>query len=161
MMNILRKAPVYVAALALTSLLGPAFARADDDEVAIDSLPAVVADGIRAALGDASLEEIEAITVAGNTLYVAEGEQSGRELTLHVSSSGVVLRRVEEISEVELPEAARTVVTGYGGSVDEVERVTEDGTTTYAVEIDGSRLGDVDIILTPDGAVVSERVDAD
>lgn len=144
---------------ALTLALALPLGAAADDDITLDKCPPAVAEAIRGALADAKIEDIETVTLDGRTLYVAEGERAGRDITVHVTDRGQVIRRDEDIELEEAPAPVRERLAAFGGKVDDIDRVTEGETTRFEVEIDRSDAPDLDVVIDAAGKVISEKTD--
>ncbi|GAA5124318.1 hypothetical protein GCM10023212_23980 [Luteolibacter yonseiensis] len=110
------------------------------------------------------MDEAKSYDIQGRMLYVVEIDlPDKRELRLHVSPDGTLVKMSEEITADELPEAVRAVVDGKaaGGTLDDVERETVGKVVRYRIEIERKRMPDVDLLLDPSGAVLSEKEEAD
>ncbi len=153
------KTPFFLAALFATVLTGTAAAA----EITLAQCPAPVQETIKSNSQNGKLDEIKTVTVSGRTLYVVEFDlAAGRDLKLHISSDGTLVKSREDIALAQLPEAVRTAAQGMvpaGGKIDDVEMEVASGRTTYHIEIDRPNTNDLKVVFSPDGAVVSQRAD--
>ncbi|MBK1816440.1 hypothetical protein JIN84_12505 [Luteolibacter yonseiensis] len=133
-------------------------------EIRLDECPAPVQETVRQYGRQGKVDEAKSYDIQGRMLYVVEIDlPDKRELRLHVSPDGTLVKMSEEITADELPEAVRAVVDGKaaGGTLDDVERETVGKVVRYRIEIERKRMPDVDLLLDPSGAVLSEKEEAD
>lgn len=131
------------------------------DEMALEECPPQVIRAVEAELGGAVVDEVEAVTIEGRTLYIVEGDLNGADVELHVSDTGAVVQYRAEVGLGDVPPAVRDALLGYGGEVDDLESVTEGGATRYEAEIELPGDVDVDVVIDFDGHVISERDELD
>lgn len=131
------------------------------DEIRLDACPPAVQQVIQANLRDGKLDEIEAHRVDDRTLYVAKIDLPGdRDLDVHVSGDGRLLKTNEDVPESEVPAAVagaiKNLTTTTGGRLEDVEREVADGKTTYHAEIDRPNAADLEVVFAEDGALISQ-----
>lgn len=146
---------------ALSLALALPLTAAADDDLTIDKVPPPVAQAIRAALQDAQIDDIETVTLDGRTLYIAEAERGGRDITVHVTDRGQLIRRDEDIKLDEAPAPVRERAKAFAGRVDDIDRVTEGDTIRYEIEIDRDGAPDLDVVIDATGKVLSEKAELD
>lgn len=153
-------------ALLLTTLLGTVFlgaARADHNEVPLSSCPAPVQAAIESHKQGGKLDEIKLINVEGRRLYVVDLDLSGkRDLKLHITADGAVVKTREDVSLTQAPVAVKTTADGLvptGGRIDDVEKEISNGKTTYVVDIDVKNGNDIKAVIAEDGTLISQRAD--
>lgn len=145
---------------ALFSIASLAFAAADD--IPLAQCPPAVQDTVRANLRDGRLDEIERITVQGQTRYIAEIDLPGDDdLKLHIADDGALLKTREDISSKDLPGAVKATLDSYGGKIDDLEKETSGEETTYHADIDRAGKPDLDVVISADGKVIRETEDDD
>lgn len=150
--------PLSLAALYLFA--GSALAM----EIPIDQCPAPVQATVRNHSRDGKLDEIESFAIEGKTLYVAEIDLPGkRDLKIHIASDGTLLKIREDIAMADIPQPVRATAEAKlaGGTVDDVEMETANGKVTYHVEIERKGAPDIDLVIAPDGKLLSETEDPD
>ena len=133
-------------------------------EISLEACPAAVRETVRRHERQGRVDEVKSYDIQGNALYVVEIDlPTKRELKLHISSDGTLVKMSEEIPLAELPEGVRAVVEqkSAGGTLDDVEKVTEGKVVSYRVEIERRQLPDVDLLLDAAGAILSEKEEAD
>lgn len=153
------KTKSLILSLAAVSLLPLAPLSAKD--VPLSSVPAAVQEIIRSNSRSGKIDDVKQITVEGRTLYVAEVDLPGdRDLKIHVSGTGSLLKTREDIPFSEAPapvqEAAKKLVP-QGGKVDDVDKETANGKVTYEVEIDRPNAKDLKVLFSAEGAILSQR----
>jgi uncharacterized membrane protein YkoI len=157
---------------------------ADDDVVvSIDAVPAAVKATILAEAQGNVIQEIEAETENGVTIYEAEVLIDGKETDILVAADGTLLAaEVDDedeeaddddedeededeadvkVSLADLPEAVRATLdeVAPGAEIKDLELETEDGRSQYAVDavIDGQVF---DIEIAPDGTLLQKELEA-
>lgn len=133
-------------------------------ETSLDACPAAVRETVRQHERQGRVDEVKSYDIQGDALYVVEIElPTKRELKLHISSDGSLVKMSEEILPTELPEGVRAVVEekAAGGTLDDVEKVTAGKVVSYRVEIERKQLPDVDLLLDAAGVVLSEKEEVD
>ena len=152
--------------LLLAALLGTVFlgaAQADPNEVPLASCPAPVQAAIESHKQGGKLDEINLIDVEGRKLYVVEVNLAGRrDLKLHITSDGAVVKSREDVSLAQAPAAVKAAaekLVPTGGKIEDVEKEVANGKTTYVVDIDVKNGTDIKAVFAEDGTVVSQRAD--
>ncbi|QIF03080.1 hypothetical protein [Roseimicrobium sp. ORNL1] len=153
-------------ALLLTTLMGTVFlgvAQADTNEVPLNSCPAPVQAAIESNKQGGKLNEIKLLTVEGRQLYVVDLDLAGkRDLKLHVTADGSVVKSREDVSLSQAPVAVKSAAEALvptGGHIEDVEKEVSGGKTTYVVEIDVKNGADIKAVFAEDGTVISKRAD--
>lgn len=145
--------------LAVASLMPLASSLSKD--VALADCPAAVQEVIRSNSRSGKIDDVKMITVDGRSMYVAEVDLPGdRDLKLHISGAGALLKVREDIPQSEAPaavlEAAKKLVP-EGGKIDDIDKETAGGKVTYEVEIDRPKTADLKVVFNADGSIVSQR----
>jgi uncharacterized membrane protein YkoI len=159
-----RRLPAFIVSLLVASggLLFAVSAAADNGrELALEECPDVVIDAVADTLPGARVDEVEAIRIDDRTLYVVEAKLDGRDIDLHVSDTGAVVQRRDEIILADAPAAVSQALLSFGGEVDDLERVTEGDVVTFEAEIERDGAVDLDVIVGFDGHVISQRDELD
>lgn len=77
------------------------------------------------------------------------------------NAEGKVVRHKEDITKRELPKAVidriKTDFKGY--SIDDLERISDNGKVVYKMELDALTLQDFDVVIDPEGQVLSKIAD--
>jgi uncharacterized membrane protein YkoI len=152
------------AALFFTALTATPALKADDD-LTLAACPAPVQETIRQNLSGGQVDEIDRVSVAGRTMYVAEIERPGddNDRKVYVSGEGSLIKIRDEIRVNELPAAVTTAAqafTANGGKLDDADRELENGRTTYHVEIDHKDDSqDLKVVFSESGEVLSQKKD--
>jgi uncharacterized membrane protein YkoI len=149
-----------IAALAFTTML--ASADIERREIRIEDCPAAVQATVRANARGGTIDDVDLIAIEGKQIYIAEVElPRDRDLKIYVSGNGALVKTREELSLREMPAFIRGAVREYGGTIDDVEKESAGGTVTYHVEIDRKGIPDIDVVLSAEGAVISETEEND
>lgn len=131
-------------------------------DIPLSKCPQAVQETIRRYSRGGKIEEVESLRIQGRQMFIAEVELAGdKDLKIYVLSSGTLVKTREEIklddSPATVQEATRKLVPP-GGHVDDVTRTTEsDGAQTYEVEIERPGTGDLTIVFSPDGVILSRK----
>jgi hypothetical protein len=127
-------------ALAAALLVGGAWlpSRAEDD-VSLASCPEAVQATILGNLHGGKVDEIKRIEVDDRVLYIVEiDRKAAKDIKLHISGTGALLKTVEEVRLRDLPEAVRTAVAGVtagGGRASDIDRVVVEERVEYHVQV--------------------------
>ncbi len=152
------KTPLLLVTMLSSVLLGAGSAFARD--MTLNDCPVPVQEAVRAHSQGGRFDEVKTVTVNGRTLYVVEIDLSAnRDLKLHITSDGTVVKSREEITLAQLPAAVRTAVQGMvpaGATIDDIDKEVSEGKTTYLVEIDRPNSNDLKIVFAEDGTVLSQ-----
>lgn len=125
-------------ALACTQIALPA---ADETEEAVgfEQLPAAVQEAVKKAYPGATITACAKETEDGNVEYEVELKSGKLEAELDLDASGKILETEteEEIALDQLPATVRDALEKLvkGGKLLEAERITEDDSTAYEVEV--------------------------
>jgi len=91
-----------------------------------------------------------------NDYYEVEFDMNdSTDVTLQIDPSGKVLTEKQDVGIAELPASiVQAVQTGYAGyRIDDVEKVSKDGSIYYQLELDGTGKKDLKLVLNGDGQV--------
>jgi len=133
-------------------------------EIRLDDCPEAVRATVRQHERQGRVDEVKSYDIQGRVLYVVEVDlPTKRELKLHISPDGTLVKMSEEISLEELPDTVRAMVVekSAGGTLDDVEKETVGKIVTYRVEIERKKMPDVDLVLDAAGGILSETEEAD
>ena len=152
-----------VVALALTQI-----ALADDNEteeaVAFDQLPAAVQKAVKEAYPGAKITKCVKETEDGEVEYEVELKSGKLEAEVELDASGKILETEteEEIPLGQLPDAVRSAATKLvrGGKLLEAERITENDTLAYEVEVQCGAVV-LELMMDDSGKVLSIGVEDD
>lgn len=90
-------------------------------------------------LQDGKIDEIKRIEVEDRVLFIVEiDRKAAKDLKLHISGIGDLLKTVEEVRLRDLPEPVLSAIaslTTNGGRASDVDRVVIDGRVEYHVEV--------------------------
>jgi len=153
---------IVTRSLFTTLIAGTALLQAQ--ALPLSDAPAAVQETIRQNQRKGVLDELNAITVNGRTLYVAEIELGGdRDLHLHVAANGALLKTREDIPLRQAPEAVRQAIKNAagGGNVDDLDLEVSGDKRTYHADIDRPNSFDLDLVLAEDGAILRQTEDLD
>lgn len=148
----------------LLALLSIASISAYADGINLKDCPAPVQQTVQANNRGGALDEIEVVTIENRSLYVADYDlPNDQSLKVHVDGDGKLLKTSEDVDVAELPAAvgaAAQKLVPAGGKLSDVDKEVADGKTTYLVEIDRPDASDLEVVLAEDGAVVSQKEEA-
>lgn len=132
-------------------------------EVRLKECPAPVQTTIQENARGGHIDEIDSFAIGGKTLYVAEVELPGeRDLKIHVSADGTLVKTREDAVLKDAPEAVRKAVESKlgGGKADDVDKETTGKIVTFHVEIERTGSPDLNLVIDSDGKIVSETEEA-
>lgn len=150
--------------LSLAALALPGFAQDQDDdkEIRLDDCPAAVKTAIEANLNGASVEEIERVTRAGVVQYHIDAQTEAKDdVQLHFGEDGTLLKREADLKLDAAPEAVRAAVAAIGGTVEDLDEVTEGDQVTYHADIQTADNRDWDLVFSANGDELSRAEDKD
>lgn len=133
-------------------------------EIKLEDCPDVVRETVGQHQRQGRVDEVESYNIQGRALYVVEIElPTRRELKLHISPDGTLVKMSEEVSLAELPDVVRAVVEekAAGGTLDDLEKETMGKVVNYRMEIEREKMPDVDLLLDAAGGILSEKEEAD
>ncbi|MGP0068871.1 MAG: PepSY-like domain-containing protein [Isosphaeraceae bacterium] len=150
-------------AMGVITLLGlsvlNAAARADEEKVPFDKLPAAVQKAIKRKFPKAEFEGASKEVEDGKTIYEVELEIKDRAVDVAMKADGTILEIEKEIPVDQLPKAVRKKLAAKypGAKIEKAEEVTkgEDGPVTYEVAISQ------EVVLTAKGKIVQAEEDED
>jgi len=138
-----------------TSLL--AFGKEEKEET-VDwaDVPAVVRQAAKELVPRKSIQKIEKDTEDGKVSYEFQIVEVGRKAELTLGVDGTLISTEDVVALTDTPAVVRQTLEtqAAGGKMGTVEKVTEDGKTTFEtkVEKDGKK---TEITVTPDGKVAA------
>ncbi|MFC7337358.1 hypothetical protein ACFQY0_09245 [Haloferula chungangensis] len=154
----MKNKPIKQSLVVLTLATGLGAGTLGAREVKIDDCPTAVQATIRQNSGEGKIDEIDFLSLEGKEIYIAEVELPGdKDLKVYVSGDGNLLKTREDVALKEVPEAVRTAISGLEGSVDDIDRETAGKTVTYEVELDRHGKPDLEVTLSADGRVLSQK----
>lgn len=133
-------------------------------EIRLTDCPPAVRSAIEKNSRGGVIDEIESYTVEDRRLFIADIELAGdRDLKLHVSADGVLLKTTEEITMTEMPAAVKSTAEtrAAGEQIDDVKMITEKKIVIYLVEIDRKAAADIKLEISVDGKILRETEDLD
>jgi hypothetical protein len=139
-----------VSVLGLAVVMMPA--RADEEKVSVDKLPAAVKKTLKRKFPKAEIEKATKEVEDGNTVYEVELEIKDRSVDVSLKADGTILEIEREVPADELPEAVRKKLAARypKAKIEKAEEVTkgEDGPVRYEVAIT------TEVVLTAKGKIV-------
>lgn len=146
-----------VSVLGLAVVMMPA--RADEEKVSVDKLPAAVKKALKRKFPKAEIEKATKEVEDGNTVYEVELEIKDRSVDVSLKADGTILEIEREVPADELPEAVRKkLAASYPkAKIEKAEEVTkgEDGPVRYEVAIT------TEVVLTAKGKIVQAEEEAE
>ena len=148
--------------LSILALFGTtSLATASAKDLPLSECPAPVQEVIRSQAGAGKSDGIEAVTIDGRTIYVAEVDlPGGGDRRIQVSETGTLLKTREDIRLADAPAAVEEAVKKLvpaGGYVDHIDKTTVEGKVTCEVEIDRLSGRDLKVVFAAEGAIVSQK----
>jgi hypothetical protein len=139
-----------VTFLGLAILMVPA--RADEEKVPVDKLPAAVLKAIKRKFPKAEIEKATKEVEDGNTTYEIELEIKDHSVDVALKADGTILEIERKIPFDELPKAVKKKLAARfpGAKFEKVEEITkgEDGPIRYEVALT------TEVVLTAKGKIV-------
>ncbi|HZW30293.1 MAG TPA: PepSY-like domain-containing protein [Isosphaeraceae bacterium] len=130
-------------------------ARAGEEEVPVDKLPAAVKKAIKAKFPKAEIEEATREVEDGTTTYEVKLEVNDRSIDIALKANGTILEVEKEIPFSKLPKAVKKALAARypQAKIQKVEEVTKgkDGPLLYEIAIQA------EVVLTAKGKAVHER----
>lgn len=162
-------APYLVIALAPAMLLAEPAAvpkKITPAQAALEAGPAPVREVVLKALNaGGTLDKFRVVRRGEQTLYIADIDRAeDRDLKLSIRADGSVAKSIEDVPAGELPEAvgqALKALTGDGGHIDDVKKVTEGAVVTFKAEIDRAGKPELDVTVSAEGSVLEQKEDLD
>jgi hypothetical protein len=126
-------------------------ARADDEKISIDKLPAAVRKAVESKFPKAEIESASREVEDGNTVFEVNLEIKDRAVDVTFKADGTVLEIEREIPINEVPKAVKTALAAKypKAKIEKVEEVTkgENGPVRYEVAIR------TEVVLTAEGNI--------
>jgi Putative beta-lactamase-inhibitor-like, PepSY-like len=146
-----------VSVLGLAVVMMPA--RADEEKVSVDKLPAAIKKALMRKFPKAEIEKATKEVEDGNTVYEVELEIKDRSVDVSLKADGTILEIEREVPADELPKAVRKKLAARypKAKIEKAEEVTkgEDGPVRYEVAIT------TEVVLTANGKIVQAEEDAE
>lgn len=153
--------PIILAIVATFSYQAAAQSQVSKKEVALADCPVAVQDTIKANLGKGTLDDIEAVTRDGSTLYKAEVDLPGDDdLKLYISEQGSLVKTVTEVPLSALPAAGQDALKALATGTDKIEdteKHVEGDKTSFQAEIDRENGPDLKVVLDQNGVILSQK----
>ena len=134
-------------------------ARADEEKVSVDKLPAAVKTALKRKFPKAEIEKATKEVEDGTTVYEVELEIKDRLVDVSLKADGTILEIEREVLADELPEAVRKKLAARypKAKIEKAEEVTkgEDGPVRYEVAIT------TEVVLTAKGKIVQAEEEAE
>jgi hypothetical protein len=146
-----------VSVLGLAVVMMPA--RADEEKVSVDKLPAAVKKALMRKFPKAEIEKATKEVEDGNTVYEVELEIKDRSVDVSLKADGTILEIEREVPADELPKAVRKKLAARypKAKIEKAEEVSkgEDGPVRYEVAIT------TEVVLTAKGKIVQAEEEAE
>ena len=146
-----RTAITVVAALALA-----AGARAQEEKVALDKLPAKVMAAVKEKFKDAELVSASKEVENGKTLFEVSFKLNGQAHDVTLTEDGTIVEVEKEITARDLPKAVTDALEAKypKATFRKVELIDKGGKTTYEVLLDAADKKSWEVVLDPAGRVL-------
>lgn len=136
-------------------------ARAEDEKVPLDKVPAAVMKAVKDKFPGAAVKGAEKEVEDGKTTYEIASVHDGHKLDVSVKEDGTIAQVEKEIEAKDLPKAvAEAVKAKYPkGSIKKSEEITEGEKATYevVVAVDGKK--PFEVVLDPKGKILEDEGD--
>lgn len=145
-------------------VLAPPAARADDEKVPIDKLPAAVVEAVKAKFPDAQMVEAKKEKKGSETVFEVKTKHKGKKVDVKVTPEGKITEIERELAVADLPKAVADALTAKypGAKLEEAEEDDEGGKVTYEVKVSPASGKKLKVTLDPKGKVIKEEpADAD
>lgn len=112
-------------------------ARADDEDVAIDKIPAAILKTVKAKFPTAKINKASKEVEEGKTVYELEMTDGGKSLDVNFTPEGKILVIEREIAVEKLPKVVSAAVAKKypKGKITKAEEVTEGDEVSYEVMV--------------------------
>jgi hypothetical protein len=148
-----RSAMGIIAFVGLSILVVPA--RADEEKIPVDKLPAGVRKAVKSKFPKAEIENASKEVDDGETIYEVELEIKDRSVDVTLKADGTILEIEREIPFDEVPKAVKKALAARypKAKIEKVEEVTkgENGQVRYEVAIT------TEVVLTAKGKIVKAK----
>ncbi|TLD72440.1 hypothetical protein FEM03_03545 [Phragmitibacter flavus] len=154
--------PFLAVSLTVLTAAFAGTAWADDDDLKLSQTPEAVQATVRDNLRGGKVDDIDRVQLEGRTMYKVEVDLPDRkggdddDLKLYIDADGKLLKSREDMAFSALPAAVQTAARNQGGEIEDVERVSANGTVSYEVEFDDP---DLTIVFSESGEVMSRKSD--
>jgi uncharacterized membrane protein YkoI len=152
-MNTFRTATAFVCILAIGNL-----ARADEEKIALDKLPAKVKEAVKAKFPDAELVSAEKENENGKTVFEVAIKNKGNKLEVTLTEDGKILSIEKEIAAKDAPKAVMEALEKKypKAEIKKVEEITKGDKVTYEFLITA---GDkkLEVVFDAQGKLVEEE----
>jgi hypothetical protein len=134
-------------------------ARAGEEEIAVNKLPAAVKKAIKAKFPKAEIEEAAREVEDGSTTYEVKLEVKGRSVDVALKGDGTILEIEKEVPFGDLPKAVKKALAAKypKAKLEKVEEVTKGkgGPVRYEIAIQ------TEVVLTAKGKVIQAEEEED
>lgn len=152
-----RSCLVAVLALALVAVSGAEASQ----KVALSTCPEPVRTTIYDNLHGGKVDEIKRIAVDDRVLYLVEIDRKGaKDIKLHISGGGTLLKTVEEVRMRDVPPGVREsidTITAAGGRASDIDRVVIEDRVEYHVEIKRPKSRKLRFIFDESGYLLGQK----
>jgi hypothetical protein len=152
-----RRAMGIITALGLSVVLVPA--RADEEKIPVEKLPAAVRKAIKSKFPKAEIESASKEVADGKMIYEVALEIKDRSVDVAFKADGTILEIEREVPFDEVPKAVKKKLAAKypKAKIEKVEEVTkgEDGPVHYEVAIT------TEVVLTAKGKIIKAEEEED
>lgn len=138
-------------------------AKAEDEKLALDKVPAAVMKAVKAKFPGAQVREAEKEVEDGKTTYEIALTHDGHKMDVSVKEDGTILEVEKELAVKDLPKAVAAAVKAKypKGSVTKAEEITADDKKTYEVVVAVEGKKPFEIELDSKGKILEDEGDDD
>jgi len=151
------------AAVALAMAGWAAGARAHEEKIALDKVPAAVMKAAKARFPGAEIKGAEKEVEDGKTTYEIGLVHEGHKIDVVITPEGTVKAVETTIEATDLPAAVTAAITAKypQAAVKKAERIEEDGKTTYEVKLMPAKGKAVEVLMDSKGKVLKTEDEDD
>jgi hypothetical protein len=135
-----------------------------EENLTLDQVPAPVKATILKEAEGAQIERIAPVRDEAKTLYMVDAQADEKTITLKIEADGKLVDKVieEGVTIDKVPAGVKATIEkeAKDGKVQEIDRTTRNGKTTYAAQLEvGGK--NVELTVDPDGTLVKKEVEQD
>jgi uncharacterized membrane protein YkoI len=149
---------IRIATFGLLGLVAVGGARADEEKVPLDKVPAAVMNAVKKKFPAAKIEEAAKEVEDGKTTYEIGIEQDEHDVTVSLEEDGTILEIERELAVKDLPSAVTSSITAKypRATLKKAEEVTEGDKVTYEVIVVPESKKAREVVLDRSGKILED-----
>ena len=149
---------IRIATFGFVGLVTVVGARADEEKVPLDKVPAAVMNAVKKKFPAAKIEEAAKEVEDGKTTYEIGIEQDERDITVSLKEDGTILEIEKEIAVKDLPSAVTGAIAAKypRATLKKAEEVTEGEKVTYEVIVVPESKKAREVVLNRAGKILED-----